>query len=230
MELKRIEHNLITAVAITAPWLAPAIPAYFAVHNAQRYLTFGDGWTDTAFVWIVGLAVEFVGLASVHTAVEFWTWNDEKRKSDNPAPFWVALGAVVFYVTVVLTVNAVLELTQGLTVIVFARAALSLLSVNAAIIIGLRAQHARRRAEIDEQKTAKKTGQMSAEKPVKSGQMSGQMSVAVADWRRARHQLSDAELSELAQMRTGDIQSRYGLDERTARRWRDNANQLKETK
>lgn len=132
--------SFISIVSGLAPWLAPAIPAYFAIDNAQRYLLTG-GNLDSYFVWIVGLAVEFVGLAAVHTTLEFWQWNNENEQK---APVYLAAIAAFFYVITVLTVNALLELQTGVNVRVFAKAMLSTLTLPAALIIGLRAMHTQR--------------------------------------------------------------------------------------
>lgn len=148
--MKHNRSSFISIVSGVAPWLAPAIPAYFAIDNAQRYLLTG-GDLDVYFVWIVGLAVEFVGLAAVHTTLEFWQWNNENEQK---APVYLAAIAALFYVITVLTVNALLELQTGVNVRVFAKAMLSTLTLPAALIIGLRAMHVQRieRTESAEQK------------------------------------------------------------------------------
>ena len=146
-----LERVLIDNIAATTPWLAPLIPAYLVYHNMAGRLGF---WHPLAMAGAV--AVEFLGLGAVHTALEFWTYNDAKRQSDNAAPFWVALGAGLFYVVIVLTVNAVLDLVHTPAVDVLAKALLSLLSVDAALIIALRAQHRRRLAEIAAEKAGRK--------------------------------------------------------------------------
>lgn len=138
--MKYNRSSFISIVSGLAPWLAPAIPAYFAIDNAQRYLLTG-GNLDGYFVWIVGLAVEFVGLAAVHTTLEFWQWNNENEQK---APVYLAAIAALFYVITVLTVNALLELQTGVNVRVFAKAMLSTLTLPAALIIGLRAMHTQR--------------------------------------------------------------------------------------
>jgi hypothetical protein len=100
-------------------------------------------------------AVEFLGLSAVHTAVTFWQWNDHHKIER--APFWFALGAGLFYVLIVLTVNAALDIWRGNEgVKILAHALLSLLSVDAAVIIAIRAQHARRLTERDEARQERK--------------------------------------------------------------------------
>ena len=144
--IKRIEAAFIDAIAAVTPWLAPLIPAYLVYTNMTQRLGYPP------IVGLVGAAaVEFLGLSAVHTAVTFWQWNDAHKIER--APFWFAFGAGLFYVVIVLTVNAALDIWRGNEgVKILAHGLLSLLSVDAAIIIAIRAQHARRLNERDEAK------------------------------------------------------------------------------
>ncbi len=135
--IKRIESMFIDAIAAVTPWLAPLIPAYLVFHNMTERLGY-----PFLFGLIGAAAVEFLGLSAVHTAVTFYRWNDTHKIER--APFWFAFGAGLFYVTIVLTVNAALDIwrdNEGVKIL--AHALLSLLSVDAAVIIAIRAQHAR---------------------------------------------------------------------------------------
>ncbi len=146
------ERVVIDNVSAFTPWLAPLIPASMAYHNMIARLDFSP------VISLFGaVAVEFLGLSAVSTALEFWKYNEDKRKSDNAAPFIVALLTGVFYVAIILTVNAMLELNQSLEIKVAAKAMLSLLSVVAAVIIALRSQHRRRLKEIADEKTQRRT-------------------------------------------------------------------------
>lgn len=139
--MKRIEAGLIDSIAAITPWLAPLIPAYLVYHNMLERLDYSH-----LFALIGAGAVEFLGLSAVHTAVTFWQWNDTRKVGR--APLWAALVAGLFYVAIVLIVNAVLDIAQGTSseqyVKILAHALLSLLSVDAAVIIAIRASHARR--------------------------------------------------------------------------------------
>ena len=139
------ERVVIDNLSAFTPWLAPLIPASMAYRNMITWLDFSP------LVSLFGAAaVEFLGLTTISTALEFWKFNEDKRKSDNSAPFVVALLTGVFYVVIILTVNAMLELNQSLEVKVAAKAMLSLLSVVAAVNIALRSQHRRRLKEIEQ--------------------------------------------------------------------------------
>ena len=154
--IKKIEATLIDAIAAVTPWLAPLIPAYLVYKNMTQQLGY-----PVIFGLIGAAAVEFLGLSAVHTAVTFWQWNDNHKTER--APFWFAFAAGLFYVVIVLTVNAALDIWRGSdSVKIFSHALLSLLSVDAAIIIAIRAQHARRLTERDMARQERKAERQAA--------------------------------------------------------------------
>lgn len=154
--IKKLEAMFIDTVAAVTPWLAPLIPAYLVYHNMTERLGY-----PPIFGLVGAAAVEFLGLSAVHTAVTFWQWNDAHKIER--APFWFAFGAGLFYVVIVLTVNAALDIWQGSDgVKILAHGLLSLLSVDAAVIIAIRAQHARRLNERDEARQERKRARMDA--------------------------------------------------------------------
>jgi hypothetical protein len=222
--LRHVERAIIEFIVAFSPWLAPAIPAYLVAHNAWRYLAQGTEAIDVGFVVVTALAVELVGLSAVHTATEFWTWNSEKRKSDDAAPFIVAAAAGLFYIVIVLLVNAVLEATGGdITARITAKALLSLLSVDAALIIALRSQHARRLEEIAESKAEKRAGgrpdagntpepAAPAEKSPESRRNAPRFP---SDWR----DLTPEHKLELAGMSPIEIAAAAGVSDRSGREW-----------
>lgn len=149
--MNHFEHKIVNFIAAVSPWSAPAIPTYFTIHNALTYLLYGTS-SDRWFVWILAIALEFVGLAAVHTVLEFWTWNKRHVGNGEQAPVAVAIISAVVYITIVLVVNVALELYPASRYApIFARGTLSLLSIPAALIVGIRAQHIRRVQEENEQ-------------------------------------------------------------------------------
>jgi hypothetical protein len=154
--IKRLEASAIDTIAAVTPWLAPLIPAYLVYSNMTQRLGYPP------FFGLVGAAaVEFLGLSAVHTAVTFWQWNDSHKSEKSP--FWFALGAGLFYVVIVLTVNAALDIWRDDdSVKILAHGLLSLLSVDAAVIIAIRAQHARRLNERDEARQERKAARQAA--------------------------------------------------------------------
>jgi hypothetical protein len=134
---KALEATLVDNVAATVPWLAPVIPAWLAYHNMIKVLIM------PAEVALIGaLVVEFLGLATVTTTVQFREFNDTREDSDPGAPVLWAIVTAAFYLSVVLTVNVLLD--KGSALEKTAKALLSTLSVAGAVTIALRSQHARR--------------------------------------------------------------------------------------
>jgi pilus assembly protein TadC len=103
---------------------------------------------------IGGAVVETLGLSSVQTAVTFWSWNDSKAKATPKAPVFLAILTGLFYLTTVLTVNALLDNAPAVSVL--AKALLSSLSVCAGVILALRAGHSRRIREAELAKAERK--------------------------------------------------------------------------
>ncbi|MBS4062714.1 MAG: hypothetical protein KG029_20130 [Bacteroidetes bacterium] len=229
------EKRLLDFVAGISPWLAPLVPTYFAAYNAYYYLAKGKEWWDVGAVIVVALVVETIGLAGVHTAIQFWNWNRTRLKSDDAAPMGLAILAVVAYVVIIILVNGLLDWyaiadPDSLPYVkIVAVGLLSLLALNSALIVALRAGQADRefRAETarQERKDARKDGRKVADD---EGKVSGNFP---ADWRKVRPFISDGEVVEIAKMSTRQIQEKYHLpQEKTARNWRGYATREVEQK
>jgi len=156
-----LESSAIDLVSATTPWLAPVIPASQTYLHAINSLKYGE-----PIAFVAALAVEFLGLAAVSTAVEFWNYNDalqarkdarvmvlkgeEKKRAKERrvvgAPFQLAAGSGVFYIVIILTVNILLDWGKPFPQIA-ANVLLSLLAVPAAVIIAIRSQHRRKLAD-----------------------------------------------------------------------------------
>lgn len=202
--IKKIEATFIDTIAAVTPWLAPLIPAYLVYHNMVERLGY-----PPIFGLVGAAAVEFLGLSAVHTAVTFWQWNDNHKIER--APFWFAFGAGLFYVVIVLTVNAALDIWRGNdTVKIAAHALLSLLSVDAAVIIAIRAQHARRLTERVEARQERQAARRDASQHATDATVTRQPASReefVTAWRGNGHQSVAALAQEL------------GVNSRTAQRW-----------
>ena len=201
--IKKLEAMAIDTIAAITPWLAPLIPAYLVFHNMTERL----GYTSL-FGLIGAAAVEFLGLSAVHTAVTFWQWNDGHKVER--APFWFAFGAGLFYVGIVLTVNAALDIwrdSEGVKIV--AHALLSLLSVDAAVIIAIRAQHARRLNERDEVRQERRKLRQGSGDATETRHDATEITrdQFVTAWRANGHKSIAALAHEL------------GVKERTAQRW-----------
>jgi len=132
------ERLLVDVVASFVPWLAPVIPAYLAFDSLYGVLIKGVLWIS-----VVGAAVvEFLGLATVTTVVQFNDFNETRKEGDPKAPLWPAVLTAGFYLIVILTVNVLLDTAEPIHK--FAKLLMSSLSVAGAITISLRGQHRRR--------------------------------------------------------------------------------------
>jgi len=203
------ERVVIDNLSAFTPWLAPLIPASMAYRNMITRLDFSP-----LVSLFAAAAVEFLGLTTISTTLEFWKYNQDKRKSDNSAPFVVALLTGVFYVVIILTVNAMLELNQSLEVKVAAKAMLSLLSVVAAVIIALRSQHRRRLKEIADEKAQRRAERQKSSSQGDLGVSTGSPIKTYADYVR------------FSESRNGDgpitaemLIAEHGIPRSTAFRW-----------
>ena len=201
-----VEGLLIDNIAATSPWLAPVIPAYMTWSSMSTKLGF-PVWVAFAGAGVV----ELLGLSAVTTTVQFWDWNDGRRA--NHAPVFVSALSAGFYLAVVLTVNVIMD--QAPMDQKWAKALLSSLSVCAALVLALRAGHARRldAVEVDrqERREARQVRKVTGNLP--------ELSAERVDWRRLP--IEDRDL--IRGMSTGQVMQRYQVSERTARNWRSNS-------
>lgn len=138
MELsKTFERLLVDVVAAYVPLFAPVIPATIAFFSLYLILKM------PLVVSLIGAGVvEFLGLSTVSTTMEFVDYNASRNEDDPPAPTKAAIGVTIFYLIVVLTVNVILDDSE--IIHKAAKLLLSLLSIAGAIVISLRRQQSRR--------------------------------------------------------------------------------------
>jgi hypothetical protein len=160
LEINRaMENTLVDVVAAMTPWIAPLVPAAIGYMNVKQYLGF-EPWL--AFVY--ALVVEFLGLATVTTALQFWSWNQETPLASpqiqvqdlggkGEAPFLLALVTALFYLVITLAVNVILD--QGTVTVRVVKALASTFSIVGALTLALRSQQAKRQAAVDEAKAQK---------------------------------------------------------------------------
>lgn len=213
--IRAVEALLIDAIAATAPWLAPIIPAWMTWSSMSTRLDFPP------WVALVGaLVVESLGLSAVHTSFILWDYNDSRRQIDQTAPVKVSILTAVFYLSVILTVNVLLD--QSEPVHRLAKALLSSLSILAAVILAIRSQHARRLGQIEQDRAEKRAErqqrQLAAVNSATSAtnrQLAGNL--PAGDWRT----LPPEDRALIASISTVEVMQRYSIPERTARHWRE---------
>ena len=104
------ERSLVKLIAKLSPWLAPLPSGYFVARASTSHLEL-----PLIIGITVGIIIEFLGIASVHTWLWLADWNSNKRRSDPEAPTDLAafLGVIYLFATIGLTV--VLEIAPNLS-------------------------------------------------------------------------------------------------------------------
>jgi hypothetical protein len=149
---RALESLLVDILASYAPWLAPVVPAVLVFKNMSMYLGF-EPWAALAGA----IATETLGLSSIQTAVQFASWNAERKQ--NRAPFLAAVITGIFYLTIILVVNSLLD--NDPILFKTARGLLSCLSVPAGVVIALRSQHSKRLRDAELQRQEAKDNRRS---------------------------------------------------------------------
>jgi hypothetical protein len=223
-----MERTLVDNLAATAPWLAPLAPAYMAYQAMINVLGFP--------IWIafaIGGTIELLGISTINTALTFWSWNKQKNKSDPAAPMWLATAMAGFYAVIVLVVNVLLDHSTVIEQI--AKALLSSLSILAAITLALRSQHSQRVETTkhlkEERKEVRRLSKVQNAKNVKT-EVSMKLSRKLHEnpdqpetfgkWQRWPD-LPGEERLAITRMNVQQVMERYGIIERTAYNWIQNA-------
>ena len=134
--IRNSETSLVNLLSAIAPWLAPLAPAYLSYNHMSQKLEF-PGF----FAGAVAVVVEVLGLSAVSTALLFWAHNKRYSKDYKKAPIKVVIFSFVFYLLVILAINVLLEISTAEWATITSKALLTLLSIPAALILGVRTQH-----------------------------------------------------------------------------------------
>lgn len=187
-----MENVLVDNVAATVPWLVPLIPAYMAfMHVTEKF-----GWPNE-MAWIVAIVIEGVGLSAVTTAYQLWDYNQTHKEDAELAQFGIAVSTAAYYLVIVITVNVLLDVFKDDTnVRILAQALLSTLSVVAMVILALRAQHARKLADIQRVKDEAKgeRDELEAAEAARQRAMTEAAQAEKKDKAQRRHELKLAKL------------------------------------
>ena len=151
--LNGIEKSVMDFISAVVPYAVPVIPAYLTYYHTIQQMNFPPWVASTA-----AFVVEALGLASVSTAIRFWRNNQKYKsnKSQNRAPFKLAIMVYAFYIVIVLLVNVVLEVVADTRSgwVITAIGAFSLLSFPSGVLISIRMQYADMLEERAEKKPA----------------------------------------------------------------------------
>jgi FlaA1/EpsC-like NDP-sugar epimerase len=159
------ERAFLDFLSAIVPYGVPVIPAYLTFQHMQDMLAF-----NVYIAAVSAFVVEVLGMASMSTAIRFWRHNQKFKKTENRAPFWLALSTYVFYIVVVLVVNVLLEVEAARRTpeMIWAIALFSTLGVPSGVLVSIRAQHREMLEERHEAREARGQGQGKASetKPV----------------------------------------------------------------
>src|SRR3972149_10994542 len=111
MSFENLERTLTDGVSRVVPWLTPLPTAFLTGRATVNHLH----WPDVLGV-VVGLIVEGFGLGAVNTALELYNYNRSRRKSDPPAPLWIALIVLAVYFVAVTGLTGLLGTPPNLSV------------------------------------------------------------------------------------------------------------------
>lgn len=203
--IRGTEASFVNLISAIVPWLAPLAPAWMSYVNLQAHLNFPQ-WVAGA----IALVIEGLGMSTVSTWMGFWEHNRRYKATGNKTPAWIPLSMFGFYLMLVLTLNVTLEI-QSLASLneIFARALVTLLSVPAVTVLAVRSMH---------QDILNRIEEVSEKRKKKHKTKQAAMQVAT-DWRKLPH---DHKV-QINYMDTSEIVYTYEVSERTARNWKDNA-------
>lgn len=153
------ERSFLDLMSAVVPYAVPIIPAYLTYYHTMNEMGFPRWIALTA-----AFVTEVLGITSVSTAIRFQRHNTIYKDTKNKAPFGLAIITYVFYISVVLSVNVLLEITTGTRspAVIWAIGLFSLLSLPSAVLISIRAQY----AEMLEERQEKQAERKSARSPI----------------------------------------------------------------
>jgi len=188
---RAMENTLVDVVAAYTPWLASFIPASLGYYNVTRVLHF-QPWQG----WIYAIVVECLGLATVATALKFWSWNQEGN--GKRAPLELALLTGIFYLVITLSVNVILD--EGTTTVKLVKALASTFSVVGALVVAMRAQQGKAESALAATK-AEHAAQLKADEEKQERAEQGRLELAKLERERELETLRIQKEKELETLR-----------------------------
>jgi DNA-binding transcriptional ArsR family regulator len=142
MNTQNLEQKLISFVTKLAGWLAP-LPTAWTVY------AHGSGILDWPWFVAAGaaLALEALGMATTSIALDFWNYNQSKRKADPKAPLTYTVILVTVYFLAAILLAVVIDVKPEISPV--APALFPVLSMTGVATLALRSGHVRRLEEIE---------------------------------------------------------------------------------
>ena len=155
--IRDTEASVVNFLSAIAPWGAPLAPAYMTYsHMVDPDILDFPAWVAIG----TAIVVEILGLSTVNTALAFWTHNKRNKANKNQSPIWIAVFSFIFYLTIIVMSNVILDASIGRDweewAIIGVRALFTLLSVPAVLIMAVRTQHQDLLDEIKDDKDERK--------------------------------------------------------------------------
>lgn len=149
VSVQQLSSELINFITKVAPWLAPIPSAALVYRASQQHFQFSP-----LISIILALVIETLGLTSINNALSLWDFNQSRRKNDKPAPLFIAVMMIVFYLISTIGLTYFLEVYSGLSKIgvIF----LPFLGIMGGINIALHSDLERRRQNILLEKVERK--------------------------------------------------------------------------
>jgi hypothetical protein len=152
MDLRNIdnfENKAIDLVAKVAPWCAPVPTAYLVGRATVAHLE----WPIPIGI-LAAAVIESLGLVTCATALDLYQFNQNRRKNDPPAPFWLSVFLIFLYFFVAVLLTVVLDIQPSWSVM--APAIFPVLSLAGVTVIALRKDYQKRIQQIASEKAERK--------------------------------------------------------------------------
>lgn len=135
--LLQVQNDIVRMICALLPWLVPLVPAYITFSHARNEMGYAL-WISV----VMGIVVEGLGLASLVIFFQFWSHNRKYKTKENQMPLWIPIFTYVFYLTVVLSLNVILDYVAGEQITkIWVVALFSTLSIPAGMLLSVQVVH-----------------------------------------------------------------------------------------
>jgi len=157
-KVDNFESDVVDLVAKIAPWCAPIPTAYLVGRATVVHLA----WPEPIGI-LSAAVIESLGIATCATALDLYQFNQNRRKSDPPAPFWLSVLLVSLYFAVAVILTVVLDTQPSWSA--FAPAIFPVLSLAGVTVISLRKDYQKRLRQIADEKAERKAERQASKDP-----------------------------------------------------------------
>jgi hypothetical protein len=141
--VNNVEGSIVNFLTAFAPWLAPLAPAYMTYQHMISFLQF-----PVILAFGLAILVEVLGFGSVSTFLDFYFHNRREKAGLKKAPTWAVVVSFSFYLGLIVVSNVLIDLAKTFGspeqlqwAVISVRALLTLQTIPAAIIVGVRTGH-----------------------------------------------------------------------------------------